>query len=182
MTLRTAITTLAAMVAFTSTGYSAELYKVVKDKSKVDFVGTKTDGKHAGGFKTVTGDAKVDFEKPENGSIKIVVETASIWSDDPKLTEHLKNADFFDIRQHPTITFESIKVESNQEGEATIVGKLTLLGKTVETKIPAKASVENEQIKLNAKFKIDRTAFGMKYGEGKINKDVEIEANIVLAK
>lgn len=163
---------------------AAETYKIVSDKSKVDFVGKKPDGQHKGGFKKVTGEAQVDHESPEKGAIKMEIETASIWSDNNMLTEHLKNADFFNVRKFPKITFESTKVEISGEGEGTITGKLTMLDKTLETKVPIKASASDDGIQLKATFKIDRSKWGMTYGvdNGKINKEVELTAEILLKK
>ena len=161
---------------------AAEDYKVSTEKSKIAFVGKKADGQHKGGFKKVTGSAQVDHETPENGSIKLEIDTASIWSDDEKLTAHLKNPDFFNVRKHPKITFESTKIEHTGEGTGVIIGKLTMLDKTVETKVPVKAEKTDDGILVQATFKIDRTKWGMNYGEGKILNDVDLVADIVLTK
>lgn len=182
MKIRILVLGLAVASWFASSLMAAETYKVVPEKSKVDFVGKKTDGQHKGGFKKVTGVAQVDHEAPEKGSLKLEIETASIWSDDEKLTEHLKNPDFFNVRKFPKITFESTKIEVSGEGEGIITGKMTMLDKTVETKVPVKTSKTDDGIMLKATFKIDRTKWGMTYGEGKINKDVELNADILLKK
>ena len=160
---------------------AAETYKVVTEKSKIDFVGKKADGQHKGGFKKVTGAALVDHDAPEMGSIKLEIATASIWSDNDKLTDHLKNPDFFNIRKYPKITFESTKVEKTDDG-AIVTGKLTMLDKTVETKIPVKAEESDDGVRLKATFKIDRTKWGMNYKEDAINKEVDLVADILLAK
>ncbi len=181
MKMRILSLALATLVFSFGSAFAAETYKI-SDKSKIDFVGKKTDGQHKGGFKKVTGEAIVDHDAPEKGSIKMTIDTTSLWSDDNKLTDHLKNPDFFDVRKYPTITFESTKVEFQGE-EGVITGKLTMLDKTVETKVPVKASVNDDgTIGLKGTFKIDRTKWGMKYGEGKINNDVELVADIVLRK
>ncbi len=58
-----------------------------------------------------------------------------------------------------------------------------MLGKTVETKVPVKVAMPDDNtVELTATFKIDRTKWGMTYGEGKVNKDVELVATIVLNK
>lgn len=155
----------------------AENFKFNKEKSKITFVGKKKDGKHEGGFKEFKSDAKVDLEAPEKSSLEIVIDTTSLWSDDAKLTDHLKNPDFFDVRKHPKITFESTKIE-HSDSEATITGKLTLLDKTVEVKVPVKSELTDKSIIVNAEFKIDRTKWGMNFGKGNINDEVEIKATL----
>lgn len=159
---------------------AAEKYKVASEKSKATFVGKKTDGKHDGGFKKITGSALVDHDTPENGSINLEIDSASIFSDDEKLTAHLKNPDFFNVRKFPKITFESTKVEHTGEGAGVITGKLTMLDKTVETKVPVKAEKTDDGIRVKATFKIDRTKWGINYGEGKILNDVDVVADILL--
>ena len=172
-----------ALVCLVSPVFSAEQLKINSEKSKVDFVGKKADGQHKGGFKKVTGEAVADHDEPEKGSIKMTIDTNSLWSDDAKLTDHLKNPDFFNVAKYPTITFESTKIELAGEAEANIIGKLTMLGKTVETKVPVKLAMPSEGvIELTATFKIDRTKWGMTYGEGKVNKEVDLVATIVLTK
>ena len=172
-----------ALACLVSPAFAADQLKINSEKSKIDFVGKKADGQHKGGFKKVTGEAVADHDEPEKGSIKMTIDTNSLWSDDAKLTDHLKNPDFFNVAKYPTITFESTKIELAGEAEANIIGKLTMLGKTVETKVPVKLAMPSEGvIELTATFKIDRTKWGMTYGEGKVNKEVDLVATIVLTK
>jgi len=172
-----------ASQAWIGAGFAAETFKIDGEKSKIDFVGKKPDGQHKGGFKKVTGEALVDAENPEKGSIKLEIDTESLWSDDAKLTDHLKNPDFFNVRKFPKIRFESTKVEITGEGEGVLTGKLTLLEKTLETKVPVKAAVTDDGcIQLKATFKLDRTKWGMNYGVGKINNEVDLVADLLLKK
>ncbi len=170
------------LLAFTSQINAAETLKVDSAASKVDFVGKKDDGKHVGGFKKVEGTALVDHETPSASSLKLAIDTKSLWSDDDKLTAHLSNADFFNVREFPTITFESTKVVMKDDNKGEIVGKLTMLGKTVETTVPVTAESKDAELHLHAKFKIDRTQWGMKYGVGKIKNEVDLDAHLILKK
>lgn len=175
------LTALTALVLF-STGslLGADILSLDTEKSKIDFVGRKTDGMHKGGFKAFKVKSVADFENPTASTLEIEIDTTSLWSDDEKLTNHLKNPDFFDVRKFPKITFKATNLTTEEEGKAKIVGNLTMLGKTVEVTIPADVAVNDESIDLTAKFKIDRTLWGMAYGVGKIEKDVEIAATMVL--
>jgi polyisoprenoid-binding protein YceI len=164
---------------FTVQVQAAEELKLDAEKSKIEFVGSKPDGKHAGGFKKFDVTAKADFENPTKSELKIVIETDSLYSDDEKLTNHLKNPDFFNVRKYPKITFESTKVETVNDNEAKIHGKLTMLDRTVEVVVPCKVEHEETKLSLKVDFKIDRTKWGMTYGEGKINKEVDIKASLV---
>lgn len=174
------IVIVASLAAFLAAPVSAEELKLDAEKSKVNFVGSKPDGKHEGGFKKFTCKANADFENPENGSLTIVIDTASLWSDNDKLTNHLKNPDFFDVRKYKTIKFETTKIIHDESSQsAKMVGKMTMLDKTVEVEVPVKFTMEGNDLTLNADFKIDRTKWGMNYGQGKIDNDVKINTVLV---
>jgi polyisoprenoid-binding protein YceI len=157
---------------------AAETLKLDAEKSKIEFVGKKPDGKHVGGFKKFKANAVADFENPSAGSLEIMIDTPSLWSDDDKLTNHLKNPDFFDVRKFPQVTFKTTKITADEES-AEMTGDMTMLGKKVEVSVPAKVQVTEETITVVAEFKIDRTKWGMDYGVGKIDNEVEITATLV---
>ena len=90
----------------------------------------------------------------------------------------MKNADFFDVKKYPTATFESTKIEKVSDTEIKFHGKLTMLGKTEEIVVPAKVDASDEKIQIVANFKLDRTKWGMSYGKGKINDEVDMIAEL----
>jgi polyisoprenoid-binding protein YceI len=159
---------------------AAQPLKFIAEKSTIEFLGKKTDGQHKGGFKSFEAEATADFENPSNGEMKITIQTDSLWSDDEKLTGHLKNPDFFDVRKHPKIIFTSTKTEAD-ETQAKLVGKLNMLGKDGELEVPCKVEVNGQDVKVTAEFKLDRTKWGMNYGVGKIEKEVAITAVLVFS-
>ncbi len=171
-----------ALVCFTaSLSTAAEKLTLDQEHSRINFVGSKPDGSHKGGFKTFTADATVDVENPSDGSLEIVIDSASLFSDDEKLTNHLKSPDFFDVRKHPKITFKATKItHATDEVKAKITGKLKMLDKEVEITVPVVAEMAEDKITLTTDFKIDRTKWGMVYGKGKINDEVAITAVLVL--
>lgn len=167
-----------ALIAVSSA--TAEDLELVQDESRIEFVGSKPDGKHEGGFKKFDVDAQANFEDPSKSSLAVKIDANSLWSDNDRLTNHLKSPDFFDVRKYPTITFKSTKIEPGEkEGDAakaTITGDWTMLGKTVEVEIPIVAVVSEEAVIMEADFTIDRTKWGMTYGQGKVNNEVKVTA------
>lgn len=157
----------------------AESLTLDKKASKIEFVGRKSDGKHDGGFRKFEAKATADFQAPENSSLRVVIDATSLWADNPKLTNHLKNPDFFDVRKYPTITFESTKIVPGKDGAAKVIGKMTMLGQSRELTVPVQAQVSDQQVTLDADFALDRTRWGMDYGEGEINNDVDVKAHFV---
>jgi len=157
---------------------SAQDLKLDLEKSKIDFVGKKPAGEsHKGGFKEFTADAKVDFESPEKSTLTIEIKTASLWSDSDKLTAHLKNPDFFNVEKFPKIKFETTSVQAG-EGEGTLTGKVTMLDKTVEVKVPVKVEMSDNNLVITASFKLDRTKWGMNFGRPNISDEVDITATL----
>jgi polyisoprenoid-binding protein YceI len=160
----------------------ADDLRLVADQSSIEFVGSKPDGKHKGGFRKFDVAALANFDDPRRSTLNIQIDATSIWSDNDKLTNHLKNPDFFDVRKYPAITFESreiIPIEGDTPG-ATIKGDMQMLGKSVELEIPIKATVTDQAVEVTTEFTIDRTKWGMDYGQGKIDNEVKITAKLTL--
>src|SRR5262249_54251962 len=64
----------------------------------IKFVGTKPGGRHDGGFKDLTGTATVQGNDPATLKVSVEIDTNSLYSDTPKLTNHLKSPDFFGVK------------------------------------------------------------------------------------
>ncbi len=167
-------TTIVAFSFLTSAALAAEIkYPLTGTNTKVEWTGTKSDGKHDGGFKKLKGTAVVDDEAL---SFDVEIDCASLYSDNEKLTGHLKSPDFFSVKEHKTAKFKSTAVEKGEKGY-TVTGDLTLLGKTKEISFPAEVDT-NGKVSLKADFKIDRTEFGMTYGKGKVDEQVALRIRV----
>jgi polyisoprenoid-binding protein YceI len=151
-------------------------YPITGDNTKLEFVGTKPDGKHEGGFKKLNGTATVTDGKLETLKIEVEIDCDSLYSDEPqgKLTAHLKSPDFFAVKDHPKATFKTTKVEKTDKGY-TITGDLTMLGKTKSVTFPASVGLAPDAVLLSTSFMIDRTDWGMNYGKDKIDDKVTIK-------
>lgn len=155
---------------------TAETVQLSGENTKITWVGTKgAAGKHEGGFKTLTGTATVADGTLTAVQVEIV--TDSVYSDDPRLTAHLKAPDFFGVKNNPKAKFVSTKVEKTDKGYA-IVGNLTLNGKTKEVTIPAEVSYAGGTLKITGATTIDKRDFGMTYGGGKIDDQVAIKVAV----
>ncbi|WP_442587654.1 YceI family protein [Pedobacter sp. AW31-3R] len=186
---------------------SGEVYAVNLETSKVDWKAF-----HKGGFaprwgtialksgeistaegQLTSGDFVIDMQ-----SIK--VDTASVTEKDKKATDleaHLKNPDFFNVEKNPTAEFKVTTVADLATAPAdavdgankTVSGNLTLMGKTLNVTFPAKVTVEEAAVSVLAKFTVNRTDWGIKFGstaadpaEWMISKDIEIGIDVKAAK
>ena len=136
------------------------------ENTRIEFVGIhlppKQPDPRTGGFEKFTGQLTVDAGAKALQSIKIEIDTTSLWTQvGSKLTTHLKNPDFLEVDQYPTIKFESTKIEPGQ-GECQVTGRLTMHGETKEIAFPAKVEISESGIVLRSQFEVDRAEFGMK--------------------
>jgi polyisoprenoid-binding protein YceI len=149
------------------------------EESKIDFIGSKVTGQHEGGFASFQGGVNLVGNDPTKSSVKITIDTGSLWADSDRLTGHLKSADFFDVETHPEVIFESTSIA--KDGDAyTVTGNLQMHGVTKSITFPAAIAVGNDQIVVNSEFFINRFDFGIAY-KGKADDLIRDEVVIKLS-
>jgi len=100
--------------------------------------------------------------------VSVTIDTASIDTGTAKRDEHLKSADFFDVKKYPKIKFESLSAEGTPEG-FKLTGNLTIKDVTKKVVLESKylGSVKdgfgNLKIAFEGKTKISRKEFGLKW-------------------
>jgi len=83
--------------------------------------------------------------------------------------KHLRSPDFFDVPNHPNITFVSKKVEPAGDGKFKLIGDLTIRGTTKEVVLdvdgpsPAIKGPRGLVTGASATTKIKRLEYGLKY-------------------
>lgn len=170
----------AALLAVTASAADTK-YPLTGDNTKVTFTGAKKNGKHDGGFAKLTGTAIVTDGDLTKLKLEVDIDTDSLFSDDAKLTGHLKSPDFFGVKDNPKAAFKTTKVEKADK-VYNITGDLKLLGKTQSVTFPATVTEKDGTLSLTAEFKIDRTRWGMNYGKGMIDNDVAIKVAVTAKK
>jgi polyisoprenoid-binding protein YceI len=174
MVMMRVFSAMAAAALLVSQGQAAETkFALSGDNTKVTFTGHKPDGKHEGGFKAVAGSATVDGADIATLKIAVEIDMNSTFTDDEKLTAHLKSPDFFGVKANPKSKFVSSKVAKTDAGY-TVTGKLTMNGKTKDISFPAKIDISGGTLALSASFKIDRNNWDISYGKGKVNDEVDL--------
>jgi polyisoprenoid-binding protein YceI len=139
-------------------------YKFSPQDSKIAFVGSKVTGKHDGGFGSFTGTVALVDNDPLKSTVKVEIDSDSITADNPKLTGHLKSADFFDTAKFPKVRFASTSIRPRSEkGTHDVTGNLELHGVTKTITFPATLRTTPEQVDVDAEFAINRKDFGIVY-------------------
>ena len=145
-------------------------FVITPQNSKIEFVGSKVTGSHNGSFQKFSGE--IDYaDTPETSRVSITIDADSITTDDPKLTEHLKTADFFDVAKFPQATFTSTEIKRSAEGGGThtITGNLTLHGVTKSVTFPATIDVTSNLVSVDSNFSINRKDFEINYAGARDN-------------
>ncbi len=169
--------------------------------SSVSFIGTKPVGQHQGSFGLKEGSFTVKEGAIASGSFVIDIASMKITDKDTagidKLKGHLLSPDFFDAGKYSSASFEITKVEAYDSTKiksllpaAThiISGNLKLKDSTKNVTFPANVAITESGITAVADFNIDRTQWGMAYGNDKslkdkfIRPDVNIKLNIAAKK
>lgn len=174
---------------------SGAAYKVDLANSTVSFIGTKPVGTHSGDFKLTEGTVNVENGNITSGNFTIDVKSMKITDKDTaftgKLLGHLLSGDFFEAEKYPTAKFEITACEAltgDSVSSHKISGNLTLKDSTKNVTFPAKVEVSETGLKANATFNIDRTQWGLFYGNDKslgdkfIYPEVNISLNISATK
>ena len=156
---------------------SADDFSLSSKNTTISFVGTKPGGKHDGGFKELTGAASIQNNDPTTLKVTVEIDMNSLFSDNGKLTNHLKSPDFFGVKTNPKSKFVSTKVEKSG-ADYKVTGDLTMCGKTTSLTFPAKISARGDALSITSKFGLDRTQWGMTYGRGKINDEVAMTVKV----
>ncbi|MEM9480377.1 MAG: YceI family protein [Verrucomicrobiota bacterium] len=150
------------------------------ENSKIGFVGSKVTGSHEGGFEKFTGHFTLVDGKPVGNDHKVEIDMTSTWSDNEKLTGHLKAPDFFDVEKFPTSTFDVTSIAEEGDGY-TVTGNFTLHGVTKSISFPATVTQTGDVAKIQAEFDINRFDFDIKYPgrtDDLIRKEVVIKLDL----
>jgi len=155
---------------------------VFTPESKIEFTGSKVTGKHDGGFKSFTGHFTIKDKAPVGNDHKVLIDMNSTWSDDEKLTKHLKDPDFFDVAKFPETTFDVTDLRKESDTGYTVSGNFKLRGVEKNISFPATVTQDGETVKIAATFDIKRKDFGIVYAgqaDNLIRDEVIIRLDLV---
>jgi polyisoprenoid-binding protein YceI len=179
----------------TTTGLpTAGTYTVDVSHSHVGFkvrhlMVSKTRGRFADFDGTVT-----IADAPLDSSLEVAVRLDSIDTRDAGRDEHLRSADFFDVANHPTMTFRSTGVRETGSGRFAVDGELSLLGVTrpltLDVTFDGTATDPwgGDRAAFTATAELDREDYGITWNQALeaggvlVGKKVEIEIEAELVR
>lgn len=137
-----------------------------------------------GTFSELEGAYIFDEETGQVSDVRVVVDTASVATNDEDRDEHLRSDDFLDTGEHSSMTFVSDSVRHLGDGEYEVSGQLTLLGITRPLTLEATLNKIGDYplgrnayaMGVSASGVLQRSDFGIDYAldNGWVGNDVEI--------
>lgn len=162
----------ASMVAGTPVPVENGSVAITPATSRIVFVGVHSDpakpDPRTGGFENFKGMATVVDGNVQ--SIEVEIDVNSLFTFNPGLTGHLKNADFFETNEFPSAKFVSSAI-----ADGNVTGDLTLHGVTKEVSFPATVMVSDEGMTMAADFTINRFDFEMNGVKDRVNNEVQMK-------
>jgi len=169
--LRKIFVATAALLLMAAPAVLASSYTVDPVHSQVEFSVTHlVMFKVKGAFDQFQGVVEADPVGGTLNAVRASIQTASVDTREKKRDDHLRSADFFDVANHPEMTFVSKRIEGSG-GDITVVGDLTIRGTTREVALKGKylGEIKDAYGKTRAGFsangKINRQDFGLTWNK-----------------
>ena len=116
------------------------------------------------------------------GTFNLAIDAGSLDTNAKDRDEHLRGPEFFDVKQFPSITFQSTSVE--QDGASlNVTGNLTMHGVTRQVTLPMKKLGEGNgpfgkyRSGFMSQFQIKRSDFGMTGMVGPVGDEVALSVS-----
>jgi polyisoprenoid-binding protein YceI len=148
-----------------------------------------------GQFKGVTGTVLWDDQDINNSTVDVTIDANTVDTGEAKRDADLKSTNFFDVKNYPTITFKSTKIEKISAGKMKVTGNLTIHGVTKQVVLdvegPSGAVRDpwgNTRVALNASTTVNRLDYGVKWntkmdsGGMVVGDDVNINIDLEMTK
>lgn len=147
-----------------------------------------------GRFNAVSGTVELDEQDVTRSRIEVSIDTGSIDTREAKRDEHLRSADFFDVENHPQMTFVSRSIERVGDDRLKLTGDLTIRGTTREITLDVedlgrgKDPWGGDRAAFSATGKLDRLEYGLKWNQALetggvlVSNDVRISLDVELVR
>ncbi|HVW12593.1 MAG TPA: YceI family protein [Mucilaginibacter sp.] len=135
-----------------------------------------------GSFKGIRGTIDFDQQKPADAHFSVDIDAGTINTDNSLRDDHLRGASYFDVKDHPRIQLESIKIQAGDKaGSYLFLGKLTIKNTSRNIFFPFTATPTPDGYQFTGTFKIKRKDFGVG-GTSTIADELQVSLNIIAKK
>ena len=180
-----------AMLCICSTGLAKDTFKIDSAHSTIAFKVRHMLGTARGHFAKFRGTIEVDREHPEQSTVTVTIDAASIDTGIAKRDEHLRR-ELFNVGKYPEITFKSRRAKQTGANTGEIAGDLTMRGMTRAITLQVQLLSDPAALPKNPASRwrvtstpIKRTQFGLVFSKSAetvsmiaddVSVDIEVEA------
>ena len=124
-----------------------------------------------------------DPQDVTRSTVKAVIKTSTITTDNAKRDDDLKSPNFFDVTKYPEIKFESTKIEKRGD-QYVAIGNLTIKDVTKQVELPFTVTTAElggkKRLGSDATLTINRNDYHVDWNKmpGVVDDTVKIELNI----
>jgi polyisoprenoid-binding protein YceI len=120
--------------------------------------------------------------QPDGARAELTIEAASLETGHVKRDAHLRSAEFFDVSNHPTLSFKAGAITPRFDDELTIAGDLSVAGRVIGLRLPVRVKRgEDGRLHLSTEASVTREQVGMTWNRGgMIRGDIELTAELEL--
>jgi len=173
------------------TAQANDAFKIDPSRSTIAFKVRHMLGSAKGNFSKFAGTIEVDRDHPEQSSVTVAIDAASIDTGIAKRDAHLRG-ELFNVAKYPEITFKSRRVKQTGANSGEITGDLTMRGVTRSITLKVQLMSNPEALTKNATSRwrvttapFRRSQFGLLFSKSaetvsmiadEVAVDIEIEA------
>lgn len=150
-----------------TTAAAIRTFAIDKTHSEVTFQVRHLVTKVRGRFPEFSGTIQFNQQHPEQSSVSLTIDAASIDTHTADRDKHLRSEDFFFVEQHPSITFVSSAITAKGNDAFDVRGTLTIRGVAKEVTLPVSYLGEGTdpwgtaKIGFEAETTINRKDYGL---------------------
>jgi len=161
-----------------------ETWVIDTSRSKVGFDLRLFAGRSDGEFQSWAGTISMPPGKWEDAAVDVVIQAASVHTDEEDRDKHLRTADFFDVAKYPVITFKSTKITRDGDSVA-IAGNLTIKNVTKPVVLKGKyvggTSGPTPEMKFQASVIVNRMDYGVNYESILVRDGIVLGEDVTIA-
>jgi len=173
---------LLALLTATVAAAESRLYAIDPARSRLAFHATSRLMDADGVFARFGGEVRLEDDRLETATGRVVVEVASIDTGIPLRDRHLRSDDFFDVGRHPRATFVVSAVR--REGDrVTVAGDLPIRGVSRPVEVPVTVTVSASSVRVVGALTLNRRDFGITYQSrlNPVGDEVRVSFELVAA-
>jgi polyisoprenoid-binding protein YceI len=158
---------------------------IIQADSHIEFRASTTFSKVVGVFHDWHGNLKMPSDNFQDATLTLDIDADSVTTGSGMKDKHVKDKNFFDVKDYPTIQFVSKSITAGTDpGDFTMEGDLTLRGitKPVTLKVILLPELAGH-IRISAEFEFNRRDFGMTHNVplNKVADTIKVEIALALS-